>query len=81
MFSIGIIEKCCPTLRKDLSISIAGCQANGNIIRNVMETSDVLYPELALPRHRYTQVHFEVLTGVAGNSLCSPGIQECSFQH
>lgn len=37
---------------KDFSISISGCQANGNIIRNVMETS-VLCLELGLPRQRY----------------------------
>lgn len=39
---------------KDLSISIAGCQANGNIIRNGIETSVVLYLEFGLPRQRCT---------------------------
>lgn len=39
---------------KDLSISIAGCQANGNIIRDGMETNVVLYLEFGLPRQRCT---------------------------
>lgn len=39
---------------KDHSISVAGCQVNGNIIRKIMKTSVVLYPELVLPRQRYT---------------------------
>lgn len=56
MFSIGIIKKYCPTLGKweNIFISIAGCQTHGNIIRNVMETSVVLYLELGLPRQTCT---------------------------
>lgn len=56
MFSIGIIKKYCPTLGKweNIFISIAGCQTRGNIIRNVMETSVVLYLELGLPRQTCT---------------------------